>query len=167
MDSLITAEKHCTVISSEKSKKKKQNRKTCCQSFIWLTGWLAEEKEKDRQRTKRNDRNRGFCVCVCARALTPLRNDLWQESKFDFFLHVNVTGPENSWHSFRHCTPSAYHHPTLPNGNDTQPIEWHMGASKVCARVCVCLCLYKQRHCWPAFLPHSYYPVCVMGSEVL
>lgn len=113
-----------TMISPEK------NSSTLCISFIWLTGWLAEE-ERERQTKRKKQELRGaqtemegfFGMHECVCALTPLRNDLWQGSKFDFLLRVNVTGLENSWHSFRHCTPSAYHHPTLPNGNDTCPLE--------------------------------------------
>lgn len=79
------------------------------------------------------------CVCVCA--LTPLRNDLWQGSKFDFSLRVNVTGLENSWHSFRHCTRSPYHRPTLPNGNDTCLLEQCGKCPSV--YLSVCLCVYE------------------------
>lgn len=128
MDSLITAENPVLWFHLKK------NSPTLHLSFIWLTGWLAEEKrQRQTERNKQELRGtqteiEGFFVCVSVCALTPLRNDLWQGSKFDFPLCVNVTGLENSWHSFRHCTPSAYHHPTLPNGNDTCPLEQHTRA---------------------------------------
>ena len=118
-----------------------------------LIGWRKRERQTQRNKqelreTEAEIEGRLCCMCVSVCAPTPPRNDLWQGSKFDFPLRVNVTGLENSWHSFCHCTPSAYHHPTLPNGNDTCLLESYMSASEVCVCRCTravallaCICL--------------------------
>lgn len=147
------------MISSENNNNKKSISSTPLSNFS-LDDCLIGPGIKERQKQRNKQAAREGKV-ETERAHLHLWEMTYDRDPSLISLRVNVKGLENSWHSFRHCTPSAYHHQTLHNGNDT---EYHMRSLKEC----LCISVVLLRACtYVSGFKHCCNPVSVVGSTGL